>query len=65
MKIQPTKASNSATAPARRRLWRAALEAVFGPAQRLHHYRDVHTRMIREALCQLECRQSRSGCADE
>jgi len=65
MNIQPKKASKNAAAPAGRRLWRSALDAVFGPAQRLHHYRDVHTRMIREALCQLECRQSRSSCADE
>jgi len=22
---------------------------------RLHHYRDVHTRMLRDSLCELDC----------
>ena len=29
--------------------WRNAIGSVFGAAARLHHYRDVHTRMMREA----------------
>ena len=23
---------------------------------RLHHYRDVHVKMLRDALCQMDCR---------
>ena len=45
--------------------WKDALATVFGAAWRLHHYRDVHTRMMREALCNLDCRARYDGCDDE
>ena len=39
--------------------WRNALRnAVLAP-YRLHHYRDVHVRMVRDALCVVECRSRR------
>lgn len=32
--------------------WREVLQAFFGPANRLHHYRDLHARMVDEVLRQ-------------
>jgi hypothetical protein len=45
--------------------WKNALGSVFGAASRLHHYRDVHTRMMREALCEIDCGREQNGCNDE
>ena len=36
--------------------WREALGLLAGAPFRIHHYRDVHTRMLHEALCELDCR---------
>ncbi len=36
--------------------WRDALGMVAGAPFRIHHYRDVHTRMLYKALCDLDCR---------
>ena len=45
--------------------WKSALGLVFGAASRLHHYRDVHTHMMRAAMCELDCRAKNDGCDDE
>lgn len=36
--------------------WRDALTDLLGAAFRVHHYRDIRTRMLREALCDADCR---------
>ena len=36
--------------------WLSTIESLFGAATRLHHYRDIRTQMMRDALCNLECR---------
>ena len=43
-------------------LLRKALGSVFEAAFRLHHYRDVHTQMMRDALYELDCRAKKSEC---
>jgi len=45
--------------------WKNGLEAVFGAARRLHRYRDVHTAMMRDALCSIECAKRNDCCHDE
>ena len=35
--------------------WRDALGRFASAAFRLHHYRDVRTRMLYDALCQVDC----------
>lgn len=35
--------------------WRDALRALVGPANRLHHYRDLHARMVEEAISKRDC----------
>lgn len=45
--------------------WKNALGSVFGAASRVHHYRDLHTRMLRDALCEMDCGATRTGCNDE
>lgn len=45
--------------------WKSALKSVLGAAWRVHHYRDVHTSMVREALCDLDCGRQQQGCDDE
>lgn len=35
--------------------WKTALKSVLGAPRRVHHYRDIHTSMLREALCNLDC----------
>lgn len=35
--------------------WKQALRSVAEAPFRLHHYRDVRTRMLHEALCDVEC----------
>ena len=52
-------------ARAHRVSWKNALGSVFGAARRLHHYRDVHTRMVRDALCEIECAEESRRCNDE
>ncbi len=37
--------------------WKDALGRLTQPAFRLHCYRNVRTRMLRDALCDLDCRQ--------
>ena len=45
--------------------WKNALGSVFAAASRLHHYRDVHARMMREAMCELDCGTHQDGCNNE
>ena len=45
--------------------WKDALGSVLGAASRVHHYRDVHTMMMREALCGVDCRAGKDDCNDE
>jgi len=35
--------------------WRNTLDWLTSPAFRLHHYRNVHTQMLRGALCTVDC----------
>jgi len=35
--------------------WREALGGVTLAAGRLHRYRDLHTRMLHDALCERDC----------
>ena len=45
--------------------WKHALGSVLGAALRVHHYRDIHTRMMRDAMCVVDCGGQESGCDDE
>jgi len=44
---------------ARRKSWRAAIRLLTGAPFRVHHYRDVRTRMLHDALCDVD------GCDDQ
>ena len=35
--------------------WRDAFGLLAGAAFRIHHYRDVRTKMLHDALCDLDC----------
>ena len=48
-----------------RKSWKQALGSVFGAAARLHHYRDVHTLMLRSALCEVDGCSRQENCDDE
>ena len=43
---------------AERMSWRRAIDWLASPAFRLHHYRNVHTQMLRGALCTVDCGQT-------
>ncbi len=38
--------------------WKQALNLVAGAPSRLHHYRDVRTQMLREALRGIDCKSA-------
>lgn len=40
---------------------RAALRGFVSAPFRIHRYRDVHTRMLRDALCSMDCGTGGSG----
>ena len=40
---------------AHRLSWRRTIDWLTSPAFRLHHYRNVHTQMLRGALCNVDC----------
>jgi hypothetical protein len=42
-------------AQAQRLSWRRTIDWLTSPAFRLHHYRNVHTQMLRRALCNVDC----------
>jgi len=52
-------------AAARRTAWKAALSVLWQAASRVHHYRDVHTGMMREALCRYDRSGSWQECGNE
>jgi len=39
--------------------WRDALAALASPARRLHAYRNLHQTMFYDALCDLDCPDSK------
>jgi len=39
--------------------WREALGEIVFPAFRLHRYRNVHNRLLLDALCELDCPRNR------
>jgi hypothetical protein len=41
----------------RKHFWREAVSQVAMPALRLHRYRNARTRMLHEALCDLDCQR--------
>jgi len=45
--------------------WKPMLAAVWRAAKRVHHYRDVHTGMMREALGRLDCGRQWRECGSE
>ena len=65
--MRPNKGPTSAAALAHIHhvSWKNALGPVLGAASRLHHYRDVRTRMLRDALRELDCGGRQAGCNDE
>lgn len=53
-----------ATEPSRPVLWRRALIGLVSAAVRVHHYRDLHSRMLRDALDERDCGAHVAGGAD-
>ena len=45
--------------------WKKAFDLLVGSASRLHRYRDVHTRTMRVAMCELDCGVMRDECDNE
>lgn len=43
------------SAQSQRMSWRNTIAWLTSPAFRLHSYRNVHTRMLRGALCTIDC----------
>jgi hypothetical protein len=39
--------------------WRDALLALASPAMRVHNYRNLHKAMFYDAVCELDCRDSK------
>ncbi len=35
--------------------WHRMIRKVLGAPFRLHHYRDLRTRMLRDAVCRMDC----------
>lgn len=52
---------NAVTARLHRFSWRKALGKIVSPAFRLHQYRSVHNRLLQDAFCDLDSRDS-GGC---
>ena len=51
-----------------RMAWRNAIDWLTSPAFRLHQYRNIHTQMLRGALCTVDCsqaQQNRDGSDNE
>ena len=65
MHTNDTCTCNESTASVPRASWKSALSSLLGPATRLHHYRDVHTRMIHDALHDLDQLRRQGDCCDE
>jgi hypothetical protein len=45
--------------------WKQAFGLVGGAPFRLHRYRDVHTQMLRDALCAQDCQRHADTCGNE
>ena len=45
--------------------WKQVFALIGGAPFRLHHYRDVHTQMLRDALCVTDCQRNRGSCDGE
>ena len=43
--------------------WKEAFGKIASPAFRLHRYRNAHTRLLHDALCELDCPDSGGCCA--
>ena len=41
--------------PGQRNSWRRTMDWLTSPAFRLHQYRNIHTQMLRGALCTVDC----------
>jgi hypothetical protein len=52
---------NTVTARLHRISWRRALGNIVSPAFRLHRYRSAHNRILQDAFCELDSRDS-GGC---
>ena len=65
MRSNNTCTCNELNASIPRTSWKGALSAFLAPATRLHHYRDVHTRMIHDALHDLDHLRRQGNCDDE
>jgi hypothetical protein len=65
MHTNDTCTCNELTASMPRASWKSALSTLLGPATRLHHYRDAHTRMIHDALHDLDQLRPQGDCCDE
>ena len=37
--------------------WRGALRALASPATRVHHYRNLRTAILEDAMCELDCKE--------
>ena len=44
---------------AKRKSWRRTMDWLTSPAFRLHQYRNIHTQMLRGALCTIDCGSAR------
>jgi len=53
---------NSVTVRLHRFSWRRALGNIVSPAFRLHRYRNAHNRILQDAFCDLDSRDS-GGCS--
>jgi hypothetical protein len=45
--------------------WKEAMRLFSRPVWRLHHYRDLHTQMIRDAFSDVDCARKLQECGDE
>lgn len=52
---------NTVMARLHRISWRRALGSIVSPALRLHRYRSAHNRILQDAFCDLDSRDS-GGC---
>jgi len=37
--------------------WRDALVALAGPATRVHHYKNLRSSALHDAICELDCKE--------
>ncbi len=56
-----TVSHSTVTARLHRISWRRALGNIVSPAFRLHRYRNAHNRILQDAFCELDSRDS-DGC---